>query len=43
MKSLILIFIVAFGFSASANEIRHQVKRSSDLERELAYKLSVLD
>jgi hypothetical protein len=38
-----LAFIAICGSPVGANEIRHQVKRSSDLERELALKISVMD
>jgi len=39
----VVSLLLILGFSAWANEIRHQVERSSDLERELAYQLSVQD
>ncbi len=43
MRAIILFLVFACGVSASANEVRHEVARSSDLERELGYKLSVQD
>ncbi len=39
----LLSFLFFFSLPANANERRHLVARSSDLERELAYKLSVQD
>ena len=40
---VILSFLADYGSAAWANEIRHHVERSSDLERELALKISVMD
>lgn len=44
MKFLLILVFIAFCESpAWANEIRHHVARSSDLERELALKIAVMD
>jgi hypothetical protein len=43
MRVLTFFAIVACGLPASASQIRYRVERSSHLERELAYDLSVLD
>jgi hypothetical protein len=39
----VLSLLFGFSLSVCASEIRHQVERFSDLERELGYKLSVQD
>ena len=39
----VVTLLLILGFSVWANEIRHRVERSSDVERELGYKLSIQD
>jgi hypothetical protein len=44
MKTTAVVsLILILAFSAWANEIHHKVERSSDLERELAFRLSIQD
>src|SRR2546421_11033097 len=41
--AVVVSCVIILGFSAHGSEMRSRVERNSDLERELAYKLSVQD